>query len=408
MRPSSLLTGLTFAAAIVGAQLHTEHALRHLSPDQSGRADATLQLQLKQLTSDNEQLQRDNASLRALLSAEAPVAISADLISFVENDLDLQFTTPPLALLANEDQLNDAAGQIWLAAFSEGGLEMRSYAFEKLGILPPNQNFMGQIITAQTMGAIGIYDHSSSEILLKTDFDSENIHHQAALIRLLAIALLENAHPLPHSLSDDSFHVRQALHGGRAAQLQERFYSLQARHIGFVDPAESNNTEALEVFISLSPYVRAITTFPNTYGKDYLAQLPSKLAVSEAVKNSELTTLAIAQNRAPSPQKPDAALQLDTQLGALTVRSFLSQLDLLDQPDQDTVTAHLRTDRLTIEIKDGQPLTQWKLDWDSVANAEVFFQRAQSILSAMESPPLLSQNGTRVILTVTDLSSDHE
>ena len=399
MNPSNFLILLSFTAVLIGARLHTEHTLRHLAPDTQSSSDS--QEQIKQLTLENEQLRHDNSSLKALLSAEAPVEIPAELVTFVEKDLALNFSTPPLALLANEDQLRDAAGQIWLAAFSEAGLEMRSYAFDMLGINPPNLNFMGQVIAAQTVGAIGIYDHSAGEILLATGFDPENIHHQAALVRLLALALLENAHPLALQLTDDQFHTRQSLHGGRASQIQERFYSLQARHIGFVDQVE--NTDAVEIFLSLAPYVRDITTFPHTFGTDFLAKLPSKEAVSNALSDDSIPTFNLLFPREiqkTSTFIKDVNLQLDTQLGALTVRSVLSQLET---PSTNKLVEHLLSASLTIETNEKQQaITRWSLEWNDKISADTFLAHAQQIASAMEKVPTITQAGNTVTLTVTD------
>jgi hypothetical protein len=326
------------------------------------------------------------------------------LISFVEKDLGLSFRTPQLALIRSDDALREAAGQLWLGAFSEVGLEIRSYAYDVLGILPPNQNFIGQIIAAETTGAIGVYDHSSSEILLAPHYDSENIHHQAGLIRLLAIALLEQHAPLPNPLTDDQFFCYLALHRGRASMLQDRFYAIQARNIGFVDSAAT--TEAQELFSALPPLVRFITTFPNQFGKDYLARLPDKQAIDLAIRSTYSSSKSILLG-SPSTEtnftpKEGDSVQLSTQLGALTIKGFLAQLELSEQELTSSLKAY-QNDSLTITTDGGKSATTtWTLNWNSAPAAATFHQQAQEIISSLPTPPALEIDGMSVTLKVSE------
>lgn len=403
MRPTTFLTALSFAAALVGARMHTAHTLRQFQAEHNSAPRSSSNEEIKSLILENEQLQRDIASLRALLTADAPIEVPAELISFVESELGLSFPTPPLVLLGNEDQLHNAAGQIWLAAFSEVGLEMRSYAFERLGIVPVNQNFMGQITAAQAVGATGVFDHSASEILLKSDFDIGNVHHQAALVRLLAIALLDNTYPLAQEIDDDHFHARQALHGGRASQLQERFYALQARHTGFV--AQKENTEALELFHALPAYVRDITTFPNLTGKAFLATRATKAVATATLGDTKLNTRALIEQRPDMgiaylpPTTLDSITQLQTQLGLLTVRSYLAPLKL---ENAKPLLASYLSDSLSIKIENDSPVIRWEVRWDTPQNASLFHSAVTQLADALESPPTITLEAEKVVFTVTD------
>lgn len=403
MRPTVQLTILCFSALCLGSYLYIQHSLARQTasaPTESPRSHKYI----AELEAELDQLRSDNASLRALIASDAPIALEAGLVSFVEKDLGLIFRTPPIALTRSEDTLREAAGQLWLGAFSEVGLEIRSYAYDVLGILPPNQNFIGQIIAAETTGAIGVYDHSSTEILLAPHYDSENIHHQAGLIRLLAIALLEQHVPLTNQLTDDQFFCYLALHRGRASMLQDRFYAIQARNIGFVDTPET--TAAQELFSALPPLVRFITTFPNQFGKDYLARLPDKQAIDLAIRSTNISSKNILLG-SPSTEtkftpKEGDAVQLSTQLGALTLKGFLAQLELSEQQLTTALNAY-KGDSLTITTVGGKSATTtWTLNWNSASAATTFHQQAQEIISSLPTPPTLVLEGLSVTLSVTE------
>ena len=403
MRPPLQLTILSFAALLLGCYLYVQHSLSRLTTSSASEHPRSQQY-IAELESDLNQLRSDNASLRALIASDAPIDLEPGLLSFVEKDLGLSFRTPPLALIRSEDALREAAGQLWLGAFSELGLEIRSYAYEVLGILPPNQNFIGQIIAAETTGAIGVYDHSTAEILLAPHYDDENIHHQAGLIRLLAIALIEQHAPLPNPLTDDQFFCYLTLHRGRASMLQDRFYAIQARNIGFVGSAES--TETQELFTSLQPLVRIITSFPNEFGKDYLARLPDQQAIDLAIRSSNTNSKDILLGHSSAEIKfiPEVgdSVQLSTRLGAITLKGFLAQLE----PNEAELTASLNAylgDSLTITT-DGEKsaTTTWTLSWNSASAAAKFHQQAQEIISSLPSPPALVLEDLQVTLSISE------
>jgi len=407
MRPTVQLTILYFGALCLGSYLYVQHTLSRQTasaPIENPRSHKYI----AELETELDQLRSDNASLRALIAADAPIELEAGLVSFVEKDLGINFRTPPIAIARGEDTLREAAGQLWLGAFSEVGLEIRSYAYDVLGILPPNQNFIGQIIAAETTGAIGVYDHSSAEILLAPHYDSENIHHQAGLVRLLAIALLEQHAPLPNQLTDDQFFCYLALHRGRASMLQDRFYAIQARNIGFVDTPET--TEAQELFSALPPLVRFITIFPNQFGKDYLARLPDKQAIDLAIRSPNTSSKSILLG-SPSTEtkftpKEGDTVQLSTQLGALTLKGFLAQLELSEQELTSALNAY-KCDSLTITTEGGtSATTTWTLNWNSASAAATFHQQAQEIISSLPTPPTLVLDGLNVTLSVAELLAD--
>ncbi len=403
MRPSLQLTLLSFGALLLGSHLYVQHSLSRQTTSTSA-GDSNSQAYIAELETELDQLRSDNASLRALIASDSPIELEAGLVSFVEKDLGLTFRTPPIVLSRSEDTLREAAGQLWLGAFGEIGLEIRSYAYDILGILPPNQNFIGQIIAAETTGAIGIYDHSSAEVLLAPHYDNENIHHKAGLVRLLAIALLEQHAPLPNQLTDDQFFCYLALHRGRASMLQDRFYALQARNIGFVDTPEAS--EALDLFNALPPLVRFITTFPNQFGKDYLARLPDKQAIDLAIRSTATSSKSLLL-ASPSPKtkftpKEGDSVQLSTQLGALTLKGFLAQLELSEDELKSALQTY-QSDSLTISTEGGKSATTtWVLNWTTAEAAATFHKHAQEITSALPSPPVLTLKGLNVTLSVSE------
>ncbi|MEO1855788.1 MAG: hypothetical protein ABGY95_00275 [Rubritalea sp.] len=403
MRPYIQLFVLIFGALFLGSYLYVQHTLSRVADGEPVKS-ASAQEYIVELETELDQLRRDNASLRALIAADSPIDIEDGLLRFVEKDLSLSFRTPPIALMRSEDAMREAAGQLWLGAFGEVGLEIRSYAYDVLGILPPNQNFIGQIIAAETTGAIGVYDHSSAEILLTPHYDSENVHHQAGLIRLLAIALLEQHAPLPNPLTDDQFFSYLALHRGRASMLQDRFYAIQARNIGFIDSSAS--VEAQELFSALPPLVRFITTFPNQFGKDYLARLPNKQAIDLAIRSTDTSCqsllLGIPPSETPFTPQEGESIQLSTQLGALTIKGFLAQLE---PSEQELITAlkAYHSDTLTISTEGGKSAsTSWTLSWKSADSAAAFHKKAKAITNSLPTPPNITLDGLNVTLKIEE------
>lgn len=407
MSPAAILSTLLITATIIGAKLYTSHELKSKSsPPTSTVEDRNY---ITALETQLEQLEKENQSLRQLATSEANTTLPAPLIEFVEEDLGLKFITPPVARTTIPDIIAEAAGQRYLAAFSETGMQMRAYTLEKLGIIPPNQNFIGQLITAETNGSRGYYDLTSSEILLASDFDPENIHHLASAARLLVIALLDQHSPLPKSVTDDAFHARAAAHRGRAAMTQTRFYTINARKIGFI--AEKPNPEAIETFQALAPYVKALTTFPNTEGKTYIENLHRKdnaltLAALQTPPETTSDILAgtLPQNyTTPSqlPVSPDT--QLTTRLGTITIRSYLAQI--LSPEEAAQLTAQHLSDNLTL-VTTGQKnvtaTTSWNINWKNKRAASTFANAASELLEAHPTSATITTSGTTTTITHTE------
>ncbi|MFC4992771.1 hypothetical protein [Rubritalea tangerina] len=403
MRPEALLTLLGFGALIVGTKLYVERQLES-QPRQDNTIHPGDSKYIAQLEEELDRLRNDNAALRNLLSAEATTEIDPALIDFVEKDVGLSFRTPPPVFKRSEDMLHEAASQLWLGTFNEVGLEMRSYAYDVLGLLPPNQNFIGQVIAAETTGAIGTYDYISGELLLAPHFDPENTHHQAGLIRLLAISLLDQYYPLSNTLTDDQFYCHIGLQRGRASLLQDRFYAIQARRNGFIDPVD--NTEAREIFAALSPLPKAITTFANTHAKAYLATFPSAEAQLSTLKSDRASTQAIMLKRPlstpPFTPAEGETIQLSTQLGALTLDAYLQQLELPDNTIRDLVE-NLHSDTLSITTATpNSATTSWSLKFTNADAATNFYQHGQKISSTLPRPPQIHQDGPLVVLSISE------
>jgi hypothetical protein len=186
--------------------------------------------------------------------------------------------------------------------------------------------------------------------------------------------------------------------------LQDRFYAIQARNIGFVDSAAT--TEAQELFSALPPLVRFITTFPNQFGKDYLARLPDKQAIDLAIRSTYSSSKSILLG-SPSTEtnftpKEGDSVQLSTQLGALTIKGFLAQLELSEQELTSSLKAY-QNDSLTITTDGGKSATTtWTLNWNSAPAAATFHQQAQEIISSLPTPPALEIDGMSVTLKVSE------
>jgi hypothetical protein len=394
---TTLLSTLIVSASIVGAKLYTDRAL-HSAPNkkQALGPDEITQDYIEELEEELDRLRNDNTSLRQLVEKDSPLTLPQELIDFVEKDLELTFTSPPLAFVRNQETLRDASGQTWLHAFGEQQLEMLSYSFDVLGILPTDAQWIGQVIAAETTGSRGIYDASTKEIVLAEDFDLENIHHQAAFTRLLAIALLDQHFPAEQDMSFDSFIARRALHHGRASALQDRFYTLQAKHMGFITE-RAPNTEAAQLFAQLPIFVRDITTFPNQYGKGFAKKHPDSLS------RSDLTTSEIfgAQNAFTSKadNAPHSA-QIHTKIGSLTLGSFLKQ-NSIPAAAQNLAFKHFQTDSLTILVSENNQVeTRWNI---SLANTSAAGKIAQSIRDQLtESSITVAHDKNQLTLSFTE------
>lgn len=404
MSPGVILSVLVVGATVVGARFYTAHELRirEAGPETS----VETQNYISALETQLGELEKENQALRSMATSGETTVLPAELIEFIEKDLGLEFRSAPVVRRVSEDMIAEAAGQRYLAIFSEVGMQKRSYAFEKLGIVPASQNFMGQLITAETNGSRGYYDITALEILLAEDFDVENVHHLASAARLLAIALLDEYSPLPMSMTDDAFHAREAVHRGRAAMVQARFYTINAKQLGFV--AERSNEEGIEIFQSLAPYVQDLTTFPNIYGKTYIERLyqgDEEVALA-ALLSPPKTTREILAGVVPADYVAVGEIveseetELVTRVGAVTVFSFLRQV--LDSEPAEGLVSKFVSDSIVMSSGGAEgrtTTTVWSTVWESEEAAEAFRAAANDMAAAMMKPPEIVREGTGVKLT---------
>lgn len=404
LRPSALLSLLCIGATIVGAKLYVQRSLSAQAKGGSSQSltpDETTLDYIAALEEELDKLRSDNDALRKLIEKESPLSLAPELIAFVEKDLELSFQQAPVALVRNQDALRDAAGQAWLSAFDEQQLAMLSYSFDVLGILPQDAQWFPQLIDAETIGSRGIYDPSTGEIALAEDFDAGNVHHQAALVRLLTIALLDQHYPLTEDVTFDHFISHRAMHHGRASMLQDRFYTIQARQIGFITERQPNTATA-EFFAQLPVFVRNLVTFPNTFGKDYLNSLANKKSVSATLEATDLTTqlILLKNGRSSSPLSVDTALSLHTQLGALTLKSFCDQLN---RENAAALTTQLQQDELSITTReDKEAITRWSLTFNTEESASAFVPLAKGVLALNHSAAKIVQNQQVVTLSLIE------
>ncbi|MGJ8673069.1 hypothetical protein [Rubritalea sp.] len=418
LRPSALLMVLSVGATLLGAKLYIDRALHASPPSESALAPDEMTLTyIEELEAELDRVRTDNAALRKLIENDGTQSLAPQLLSFVEKDLGLQLRSTPIALIRDQGVLRDASGQAWLRAFGEQQLEILSYSFDVLEILPPNQQWIGQIITAETTGSRGVYDPSTGEIVLAEGFDEENIHHQAALIRLLAIALLDQHYPLANTPSLDHFIARRALHHGRASILQDRFYTLQAKHIGFITE-RAPNTEAAELFSKLPVFVKNITTFANIHGKDYLNGLTNQEEIHQALESRNSSTKGILLKNHPFAEPPPLdsnplgqnensyTVQLNTRLGALTFQSYLDQ-----HPSTNTIQSEwikdLKSDQLSITTEAAKTAhTLWSFDFSHETKANEFYQWAENVVNDSASNLSISINSHSVTITHSEALED--
>lgn len=401
MRPQTLLSLLCVGAVIVGSQLYLKkHVARAANSASSQHPDT--QLYIAQLEKENTTLHNNNKALKRLLENDDAVQLDPALITFVEKNLHLSFASPPVVSQHATETLQESAAQLWFAAFGETGIQMRTYVFGFLGIVPYGQNFIHQCITAETLGAIGVYDYGSKEITLSESFDSENVHHQASVIRLLGIALLEQHYPLPKKLTDDQLYSHIGITRARASKAQDKFYTLQARHNGFIAEALLE-PETIKTYNQSHPYVKEIIEFGNTYAKDFLAHFKTPKAIANIFTDQTLSTYDIytqkIQQTPAFTELTDDNTQLSTQLGFITVRGFLRQIkdqDLFNTTIQK-IQPHYLSDHLSIHITDEQIiLAQWHIQFATNAAAQLFYDHAKSLTQSSKDPPNITLKGSEI------------
>lgn len=320
----------------------------------------------------------------------------------MESNLELSFAPHVRAYRVTQDKLVEAAEQAWIAPLSSQGIDNYHFAFEHLGIIPVNQNFLTQLSMGEGYGAVAVYDMTSREILIAQHYDEDNIFHNANVVRALAIALLEQHYPTPTHLDLDAFLARRATIRGRASMISHRYQNKMSREHGIFKPLTTNQ-EVAEVFNSLPSLVRGIVTFPSTTGKSYVASLLQNQdkVLPELYKNPPHTTATIFANKLPQKPLPDVAPEkgiiLSSPLGQLMTKLYIQQLDA----GKESLHLQLASDLLQLwqdpENKEKFTAT-WSTQWKTEEAAKDFYLIASELSVIPEDAPLVAIEGKTVLV----------
>ncbi|MFT5905583.1 MAG: hypothetical protein ACI9E1_001181 [Cryomorphaceae bacterium] len=401
--PSTLLALLIAHASVIGAVMYSQKMGKKTSnnPEQIEKT-ARLQNQLDILKGENE-------TLKKLQVNGAEISLPISHYKFAEKNLGLTFPKYVAARRVDDERLAKAVSYRYTQQFGMAGMEMRKYAFEKLGIMPTNQHLINQLAIAETSGAVAIYDSSANEILLSPAFDEENLLHSTSIIKHLSIALLELNFPLSEknkaNLTDDAYHAREGFIRGRASSIAQRYRNITALKGGHAKQFKPNE-EAQQTFNSLPILIRGLTTFPAIHGKTYIEDimLQNDSVFPELYQHMPRSSATIFAKRMPltSPiveRKPRAENQhLDTELGQLFIMLYLKQLG----DENAGQFRKLTSDQLTITQKEREFNISWKTQWDSIADAQAFYKLATELSSIPEQKPTVAIWENLVIIQIID------
>ena len=246
-------------------------------------------------------LKRENESLRSLTQGGGEIAVPRELIERVEKEFGLHFLSNPVVHRIAGEELRDRVGAALESRFGPSGIDDRQDAYRLIGWLRPEDDLLGQLTAVRAMGARGWFDDVTGEAWVTDRFDLESIPDQAALIRLLARILLHQQFPPPVAYpGDDAARAREALHQGAAAGSEARFYSANARAIGFIPMKQ--NTEVEQFLASLPEFIQGLTTFPVVEGKGLADTfyVQGNEVFQSAFRNPPQTTRAILLPTVPA------------------------------------------------------------------------------------------------------------
>lgn len=375
MAPDRLLP-ILLGAALGGGGI--VQALHWRNSSAAGAGEATSQ-RVAELERELEILKRENESLRSLAQGGGELPVPEELVARVEKEFALAFRSNPVVHRVAREVLAEQIGASLDIRFGgEERLEHRQAAWRLIGWLGETDSLRGQLIALRAVGARAWFDDVSGEAWVPDDHDPQSIPDQAAVLRVLARILLHQHFPPPAGYpGDEPWRVREALHAGAAAGAEGRYFSANARAIGFM-PMNKEGNQGAELLLSLPPFLQGLATFPSIDGKGFTDVRflggPDQLAA--ALRNPPGSTFEIlfpdltaAAGPPPEPPATPGEPVLDDNAGALGVRLTI---DALDQPALARKLARAwRGDRWRLTADDAGEHLGWAVrlaDPDSAAD----------------------------------------
>ena len=351
---------------------------------------AELENQLRIAGEENEMLRRENESLRSLAQGGGELAVPQEIIDRVEKEFGLRFLASPVLHRIAAEELRDRIGAAIESRFGPSGIDDRQESYKLIGWLRPDDDLLSQLAAVRAVGALAWFDDVTGEGWVTDHFDLKNIPDQAALVRLLARVLLhQHFPPAPAYPGDDAARAREALHQGAAAGSEARFYALSARTIGFMPMKE--NTEAVQLLASLSPFLQGLTTFTASEGKGLADTLhvQGNDKFQAAFRSPPQTTRAIFFPGEPAaepkalelPAVPEEPFLTET-AGQLGLRLWLEPLG--DIGTASEIAACWKNDRYVL-FPDGEASSAvlWEIELENPEAADKLQAAASRLVAAM-------------------------
>lgn len=351
---------------------------------------AEIENQLRIAGEENEMLKRENESLRSLAQGGGELSVPQELIDRAEREFGLRFLSSPIVHRIAGEELRDRIGAAIESRLGPSGIDDRQESYALIGWLRPDDNLLAQLTALRSVGAASWFDDVTGEGWMLDKTDLKNIPDQASLVSLLARILLHQHFPPPPGYpGDDAARAREALHQGAAAGSEARFYTEQARTIGFMPMRENKAIEQL--LAALPPFLQGLTNFPAVEGKGHADSLyiQGTEKLQAAFRNPPQTTRAIFfPGEATSepialelPATPEESF-LTESAGQLGLRLWLEPLG--DAGAASEIAAAWKNDRYVL-FPDGETSSAvlWEIELDSTAAADQLQAAALDLTAAM-------------------------
>lgn len=397
--PSKLLPLLLGGAVGLGGILQGLHW--RSGSNKAGLADLEKQLQIAQ--EENQLLKRENESLRSLAQGGGELAVPRELIDRVEKEFGLRFLSNPVVHRIASEELRDRVSAAIESRFGPSGIDDRNDAYHRIGWLDADDELLAQLTVVRAVGARGWFDDSTGEAWVTDRHDPENVPDQATLVRLLTRILLhQNFPPPPAYPGDDAARAREALHQGAASGSEARYYSANARAIGFMPMKE--NSEVEQLLASLPEFIQSLTTFPVIEGKGLADTLhvQGNEKFHAAFRNPPQTTRAILIPAEPATAPPLLEMPatpeepyLSESAGQLGLRLWLEPLGDLEAAVE--ISSEWKNDRYLL-LPDGDASTAviWDIELGTPAAADQLQSAALGRISAMANLQQPTTVGTTI------------
>jgi len=288
------------------------------------------------------------------------------------------------------EELRDRIGAAIESRLGPSGIDDRQEAYLLIGWLRPGDHLLAQLTALRSVGAVGWFDDVTGEGWMLDKTDLKNIPDQASLVSLLARVLLHQHFPPPPAYpGDDAARAREALHQGAAAGSEARFYTEQARTIGFMPMRENKAVEQL--LAALPPFLQGLTNFPAVEGKGHADSLHVQgiEKLQAAFRSPPQTTQAIffPGETASKPialglPAPSEEPFLTESAGQLGLRLWLEPLG--DAGAASEIAATWKNDRYVL-FPDGETSSAvlWEIELNSSASADQLQAAALDLTAAM-------------------------